>query len=515
MSRVDNVAKNMKFAAMSQIVLAVVNFAVRRVFVRLLGEEYLGLNGLFSDILSMLSLAELGFGTSIVYSLYAPVARGDVEKIKSLMALYRRAYQAVGGVVLAAGLALTPFLDLFVKEMPRDIEHIQWIYVLNVINSGVSYFFVYKASLLFAYQEKYVEMLISTGTKLCACLVQLALLLATGNYFLYLGVSVCATLVQNLLISRQTDRRYPYLREREVRPLEPEDIRTIKRNVGAMVFHKFGDVAVFSTDSILMAKFVSVASVGLYSNYMMVRRTLATVIDMLFSAITASMGNLSASEGVERRRSAFRHMNFLSAWVFGWMSICLLWLYNPFITLWLGEEYLFSMGVVLLIVVNFYLYCMRIPVGSAKNTMGLFWNDRYKPLAEAVLNLTVSVLLARRFGIAGVLGGTVISTLAAPFWIEPLVLYRHGLEQRVGDYFGRYALYLGVTAAAAGVTGCLCALTGDGPGGFVLKMLVCCAVPNGIYLLAYHRTEEFDYLRAVALRLGGRLVNKLKRGGSA
>ena len=510
MSRVDNVAKNMKFAILCQVMVVGVNFAVRRAFADVLGRDYLGLSGLFSDLLSMLSLAELGFGTSILFSLYRPVARGDVEKIKSLMALYRTAYRVIGLVVLGAGLALTPFLDWFVREMPEGIPHIRWIYVLNVANAALSYFFIYKASLLFADQKKYVEMLVNTAVKTAAGLIQIGVLLLTESYFLYLAVLLCATLAQNVAISLETDRRYPYLREKEIRPLEREDKRVIFRNVTAMMFHKLGDVAIFSTDSILMAKFVSVASVGLYSNYMLIRKALVMVIDMLFSAITAGMGNLNASETAEKKRQAFRHVNFFSAWLFGWMSICLLWLYNPFIQLWLGADYLFPMEIVVLIVANFYLYCMRIPVGTTKNAMGLFWNDRYKPIAEVAVNLVASVLLAQRMGIAGVLLGTVLSTLLVPFWIEPLVLYRWGLEQRVREYFLRYLLYLGVTAAAGALTGALCALTPAGLGGFVGKLLVCGLVPHLVYLAAYCRTEGFRYLLGVALRLAGRAG---KRGG--
>ena len=513
MSRVDHVAKNFKFALLCQLMTGVVNFVMRRVFTATLGQEYLGLNSLFSDILSMLSLAELGFGTSILFSLYKPVAQGDVKKIKSLMALYRKAYRVIGLAVLAAGLALTPFLEWFVQEMPEGIPHIRLIYILNVVNSSFSYFFIYKASLLFAYQKKYVEMLVTTAVKTASGLVQIAGLLLTRDYFFYLGVMLFSTLAQNLAISWQTDRRYPYLREKKILPLPQEDRRVIRRNVAASMFHKFGDVAVFSTDSILMARFVSVAAVGVYSNYMLIRRTLVMVIDMLFSAITASMGNLNASESIEHKREAFRHVHFLSAWLFGWMSICLLWLYNPFIELWLGEEYLFPMEVVLLIVVNFYLYCMRIPVSTTKNAMGLFWYDRYTPLPEVAVNLAVSVLLAQQIGIAGVLLGTVVSTLVVPFWVEPWVLFRKGLLQPVGRFFLRYLLYFSVTAAACAATGALCALTPGGLGGFALKLLACGAVPHVVYLAAYCRTENFRYLCGVGVRMAQKIRRK-GRGGA-
>ena len=166
------------------------------------------------------------------------------------------------------------------------------------------------------------------------------------------------------------------------------------------------------------------------------------MIDMVFSAITPSMGNLNVSESLEHKRRAFDRVHFFSAWLFGWMSICLFCLYNPFITLWLGADYLFPMNIVALIVANFYVYCMRTPVCTTKNAMGLFWNDRYKPIAEVVINLVASILLAQQIGIAGVLIGTLISTVAMPLWVEPLVLSRHGLERPVRIYFGRYLLIL-------------------------------------------------------------------------
>ena len=294
----------MKFALLCQATSVIVNFVLRKVFVATLGEEYLGLNGLFSDILSMLSLAELGFGTSIIFSLYKPVAEENTEKIKSLMRLYRNIYTAVGLFVLIAGTSLAPRLDLFVKEMP-DIAHIRLIYLLNVFNTAVSYFFVYKASLLFADQKKYVELIINTAVKTVCAVLQIAVLLTLRNYLVYLALMIFGTVVQNLLISHQTDKRYPYLKDKNIRPLEKEDKDTIRTNVGAMAFHKFGSVVIFSTDSILTAKLVSVAAVGLYSNYMLIRKAVLMVIETMFHGITSGMGNLNAAESNEKNTKPF------------------------------------------------------------------------------------------------------------------------------------------------------------------------------------------------------------------
>lgn len=508
MDRTGPVVRNFKFTAASELILALLKFVSRRIFVLLLGKEYLGLNGLFTDILSVLALAELGFGVSITYSLYRPAARGEEGLIRSLIRLYRRVYWGVGFVILVLGLSLTPALPFFVKEMPEGIPDIPLIYILNVVNVSVSYLFSYKATLLFVYQKKYIDAMIRALVMLLFTGAQIGVLFLTGNYLYYLCLAIAATLVQNMAVSVKTDRLYPYLRKKETAPLPTEVKREIGRNVGAMLLNRIGAVVVFGTDNILISKFVGVVTTGLYSNYIMIRNFLNTMINTLFGAITPALGHLNATESVENRRKAFRNLNFFAAWLFGWMSICLLWLYDAFINLWLGEGYLLPRPVVLLIVANFYVGSMRVPVANTRSVMGLFWDERYKSILEALLNLAISVFLGRRWGIAGIIAGTLISTLALPFWIEPLGLYRYGLRQRAGEYFGRYLIHLLVTIAAGGLTGFLCALTGEGIAGFALKAALCIVVPNLAYTAVYFRREEFCFLGELMGRLYQRVRGK-------
>lgn len=505
MDRAEYIKRNVKFAVAGELLQAVLKFVSRRVFVLLLGEEYLGINGLFTDVLSMLSLAELGFSVSITYSLYRPVAQGDTEMVKSLMRLYRRAYQVVGLVVLALGLTLLPFLDFFVKEMPPNIPHIPLIYVLSLANASVSYFFAYKSTLLFVNQKKYIETTIRAAVALLAVTAQIVTLLLTGNYLYYLVLSIGATVVQNVAIAVKTDRLYPYLHEKEVRPLPEGTLKEIRRNVRAMLLHRVGTVAVFNTDNLLISKFAGVATTGLYSNYMMIRSFLNVIVCALFDAITPTMGNLTVTETENSQQAAFRRLNFFSAWLFGWMSICMFCLYDPFIDIWLGEGYLLSGPAVLLIVVNFYVNSMRIPVNNTKGVLGLFWDDRYKAILEAVFNLIVSVVLAQRWGIEGILAGTLISTLAFPFWCEPVVLYCRGLHIPAAKYFTDYIGRLAATVVSGTITWLLCSTAGSGVSGFLLKAVICAAIPNAAYLLLYRRTEEFTFLK----NMGARAVRKI------
>ncbi len=506
--RVDNIFKNVRSTVFTQIPLVLVSFFVRRMFIHILGEQYLGLNGLFSNILTVLSVAELGFGSSVTFSLYKPVATDDRETVKSLMRLYRRAYTVIGVLIIAVGLSLTPFLDIFVKEMPEGIAHIELIYVLHVLNSGLSYFFSYKASLLFADQKKYVETRIRTYVKLGGQMVQLMLLIAFKNYILYVVCMALTSVASNLWISLTADRMYPYLKEKDVKPLKDEDKSVIKKNVGAMAFHRFGSVAVFGTDNILMAKFVSLASVGLYSNYVMITNVLHQMLNRFYEDIMASVGNLNALESRERKIKAFNSQNFMSAWLFGFCSICLWHLFTPFISLWLGEEYLLSRWTEAIIVVNFYVSAMRKPVYNTKDAMGLFWNDRLVPLFEVPLNFVISIVLAKPLGIAGVLLGTLISMVLVPFWVEPVILYRSGFGENPLKYFIRYAGYTAVTAAAGLITGLICNIFTGGLLAFVYKAAVCAVVPNAVFYVVYRRTEEFGYLRGVCSHLISKIFKR-------
>lgn len=509
MGRAESVVKNLKFTAACELILALLKFVSRKAFVFSLGKEYLGISGLFTDILSLLSLAELGFSTSITYSLYRPVAQEDTERVKSLMQLYRRVYQIVGSIVFAAGLSLVPFLGFFIKEMPENVPHIPLIYILNVLNASISYFFVYKSTLLFVYQKKYIDAMIRTVVMLATTAAQIAALLLTQQYILYLLLGIGATLVQNAAVSAKADRLYPFLKEKNVRPLPAEVLREIRRNVGAMVFHRIGAVAVFSTDNILISKFVGITMTGLYSNYIMIRSFLNVMINTLFNAITPALGNLNATETDENKQLAFSRLDFFSAWLFGWMSVCLLCLYDPFISLWLGKGYLLPRTAVLLIVANFYVTSMRIPVMNTKGVLGLFWDDRYKPILETLLNLIVSVILAQKWGIVGILAGTLINTIAIPFWVEPLVLCRRGLKLSVKGYFKRYFAHLLVTAAAGALTELLCHAADGHSFSFLLRIIFCMIVPHIIYWAVYHRTSEFYFLKNTAKKIVHQTICKI------
>lgn len=273
MSRLNNSIRNVKYTALAQAVNFLIAFFSRRVFVYVLSSEYLGLNGVFSNILSMLSLAELGLGSAICFCLYKPLFDRDKKTVNSIMLFYKKAYTVIGLFVLIAGLAVTPFLDFIIEELP-DIAHIRLIYILFVLNSALSYFFVYKKTLLIADQKQYITNVVHQVFVFAMNVLQIAFLWLTHNYFSYLVIMIITTVGQNLFVSWIVDKKYAYLDLKHAEPLDKAMQKEVFKNIRAMTAHRVGGVVVNGTDNLIMAKCVSVVSVGLYSNYYLIKNTL-------------------------------------------------------------------------------------------------------------------------------------------------------------------------------------------------------------------------------------------------
>lgn len=506
-SRIDNSIRNVKYTAIAQAINFLIVFVSRRIFIKILSAEYLGLNGVFSSVISMLSLAELGIGTAICFCLYKPIYDADEKKINSIMLFYKKAYTLIGIIVLAVGTALVPALDFIVKELP-DIKYIRLIYFLFVVNSSASYFFVYKKTLLIADQKQYISNLIHQLSVFIMNVLQIVFLLITHNYFSYLIIMILCTVGQNIFISVLVDKRYPYLDLKNAEPLSREEKKEIFKNVRAMAYHRLGGVVVNGTDSLIIAKAVSVVAEGLYSNYYLIKNTLISVINILFQSITSSVGNLGAEGGNEKRKEeVFDALNFIGAIIIGFCSVCLFVLYNPFIEWWVGQEYLFDMKTVAVIVLNFYMFGMRQPVLTVRDALGIFWYDRYKPVAESLINIVASILLVLEFGIVGVFLGTLISTLTTSFWVEPYVLYKHGFKKKCTRYFVKYFIYSSVTLAVGAICYFTCSFVKI-QNLFVslcLKALICSLLAGIILLLCYIKTREFKMIFNI-------LKNKFSKG---
>ena len=512
MSRTNNSLKNIRYAAFFKLAVVLVNFISRRVFTAVLTDAYLGLNGTFANILSMLSLAELGVGTAITYSMYKPLAEQDEDQLLGLMALYRKFYWIIGIVIAVIGAGLTPFLPKLIHDHAAlNVPHIKLIYLLFVFDSALSYFFVYKQSMITADQKQYIVTFYQNVILILSVIAQIIFLLLTKNYFVFLGIKIAATFLTNLLLAKRANQLYPFLKENHNAVLPAETRATISKNIRATLMHKIGAVVVFETDNFLIMYFIGAIAVGFYTNYLMITQGLMNVITMVFRSLTASVGNLCAEEDKTHARDVFWKLDFFTRWLYGFSAICLLVLLNHFIgSIWLHKErYLFSFPIVLLICLNFYLTGMRQGVLTFRDAMGLYWYDRHKPIAESLINLGVSIALAKPFGIAGIFIGTFVSSITTCCWIEPYILFKHGFRSSSKPYFLKYAIHTAITVALGCATWGLCSLlpsAGFMP--FIGKLFICAIIPNLGYLLVYGKTEEFRYAMDLVRSRFSRILKK-------
>ncbi len=492
--RTWNSIRNVFFSVSSSLLILLVSFANRTIFIHMLSEEYLGLNGLFSNILSFLSLAELGIGSAVNYALYKPLKDKNIEKIRSLMKLYRGLYIRIGCVVLVIGGLLTPFLSFLIKDMPKDIEYIYLYYIMFVINSGISYFYTYKRSLIICDQKEYISYVVSTVFRVLLTVFQIMVLFLSNSYLLYLVTMIVCTICENIVISRKANQLYPFIMGKNIQDVSSAEKKEIFSNIYALIFHKIGAVVVYSTDNIIISKYVGLAAVGLYSNYTLIINSINSILGKIFNTLVASVGDLMVDDDSSHSELVFERILFADMWLYGFTAICFLCFIQPFISLWIGDSYLLDMEVLFLYVCSYYITGMRKTVWIFKDAAGIYRQDRYKPVIEAVLNIIFSIPLAVEFGVAGVLAGTIMSTMIMPFWFEGYVLFKECFRSRYRNYILRQGKYAFVLFIISGITYFCCSFfSGKGLLSFVIKVMLCVAVSNLCLFLIYHRTKEFKY----------------------
>lgn len=492
--------KNTIYAMISQIVSLILKFCIQTIFIRTLGAEYLGINGLFTNILQMLSLAELGIGSAITYNLYKPLAKNKIKEIQAYMNFYKKAYNFIGLFILIVGICITPFLNIFIKNPPQT-NNLILIYWLFLLNTGLSYFFAYKRSIIIANQESNIDTKNLLIKLIIQSILQIFILITTKNYILFLIIQIICTVMSNIMISKKADKMYPYLINNQEK-LSKRQQKKIFKDVYAMTAHKVGGVVVEGTDNILISAFVSIESVGIYSNYVLIKSSIDQMLSQLFNALTASVGNLNAVSNPKKSYEVYQSIFFLNYWIYGFCTITFFICVNQFIILWVGQEYLLSNNIVILIAINFFLSGIRKSTVMFKDTQGLFWNDRYKPYAEAIINLVASIILLKIFGFIGVLLGTLVSTVTTCLWIEPYILYKYGFQVSVRKYFKKFLIYIIITIIIGfGLYYVSNIIPFGGLLGLLVKLLLCFIVINGIYFLLFFKTKEFKYLFSILNQL--------------
>jgi rhamnogalacturonyl hydrolase YesR/O-antigen/teichoic acid export membrane protein len=499
MGRIENAIRNIFFGTIGNLFTVVLGFVSRTIFIRTLGITYLGVNGLYSNILSVLSLAELGIGTAMNYSLYQPVANKDYNKIKSLMNLYKLVYRIIGVVIGVIGLLLIPMLKYMVKD-PGDLTvgDLTIYYLIFLFNTVSTYFITYKYSLANAEQKNYIQTNIQSITLFVTLMVQIIVLIMYHNFLIYLLVGSMVGIIQKVGVYFYFNKRYPYLLDKNVDELSAKDKKEFKKNVIALLYHKIGDISINQTDNILISVFINITAVGFLSNYNLIIMTVMGFINIIFYSVISGLGNLVATESKERQYLLFRVYRFMAFWLYGLAILFLAFLLTPFITFWLGKDMVVSKVVIAFIMIDYYMKAHRTVLNNFKAAAGIFDADKYITILQGAANLVISILLVKLIGLKGIFLGTIISGLIANI-AKPYIIYKIKFQKTVIHYFKESFLYINIIGMAYFVLYSVQHLLVDitTKVGFSMMFVAILFISNIIFYLTLHRREEFVYLKQI------------------
>lgn len=443
-SRRSASVKNATIGTVSQIVKLLGNFIVQTVFVKTLGTTYLGANGLFNNLITFLSFAELGIGFAFSFSLYEPLAKKNFTVISAIVSLYRKVYNFIGSFILVSGCILAFFVPYLTKNN-QGIPGIRIYFILYLLSTVVSYYFTYNRALLIADQYSYIDSLNQLEFSLLKYLGQIVSLFL-GSYFGYLLSQVLGNLLSNIFITKRARKKYPLLDEHTNQKVPLNIINRLKQNVIGAISSKIGSIVVNGTDNVLISKFVGLSMVGIYSNYSLVISGFNSILAQLLNSVVASFGNLGVVEKSNKSKQLdlFYQFVYYNAVIVFFIALIMLGSFQTFISLWVGANYQLSMFSVNLIIINFVLSGFR-PALYLINAYGLFWGYRYKSIIEAVVNFGISLILVYNFnlGLNGVLLGTISSNIIVNSWWDPLILFSGVYKKGYGTFYIKYWLYLG------------------------------------------------------------------------
>jgi len=494
-------------------------FVSRTVFIWLLSTEYLGITGLFTGVLNVLNLAELGVGTAINVALYKPLAVNDHEKVKSLMLLYKKAYRSIGLAILGIGLLLVPILPYLVKGT-TNLVNLRLVYAIYVCKTVISYLlFAYKRSLLEADQKSYITSIITYGIDCVGKVAQIVLLLLLRSnpelaYYVYCLAEMLCSIVVNLVIAHKTDKTYPYILETDVKPLSASEKKEIFRNVYGVALYKISATFNGSADSIIISSFLGTVLLGYYSNYLLIAGAVVKIVNMMFSSITSSVGNLNAFADDERKNEVFNALHLAALWINGFCVICLWVLLNPFIcAIWLGDKFALSELVVATLCLNYLVdVLMESPI-RFRNAAGLYYQSRYRAVAAVIVNIGLSILAVTVFhwGIPGVLLATIVSRLGVTLWVDTYLVHKYVLHRSPIPYLKKYFLSLALVIGTGGLIKIICiGFSNSSILGFVIRFVLCMIVPNLLWWIIFRKTKDYGFLKHMLSQTVGKL-RKRKR----
>ena len=497
-SMVKKVIKNTGLGILFKLLLMILTFANRTVFIHTLNEDYLGINGLFSNILSVLALADLGVNTVLMFFLYEPLANGDHEKLGSLIKTFRKIYVGIAAAVAGVGALMIPFLPLIITGSTIPMGELTWYYVLYVVNSAASYLAVYKSTLLLADQKAYLVNFVHFIVAVLQNLAYIAVLYITHNYTLYLCAMISGTVLNNIILTAITNRHYPYIKKITAESSSKEVKIKIIASIKSVFLYRVGATVMNSTDNILISMILSTAMVGFYSNYVLITANLLMLLSFFSQAVMASLGNYNVKASKENQEKVFRTVQLIYFGIGSFCAACLVSMMNDFMNWWIrNPKYILPQSFVYVLAFKLFVDIIMSPNWMFREASGLFKEIRYTMLWAAFLNVGLSVILGLIIGLHGIVLATVVSKLLTLFWYEPKTFYHKVFNQPLS----RYWLYQGkliLVAICVIVLTCILSINiGSGLGSCVLKVIVSGIVTLGVFIFSFYKTEEGFFLKGL------------------
>lgn len=421
-SRFNAAKKNFTVGIIYNILSILLNFFSRKIFIKYIGIEYLGINGLFTNVLSLLSMVDLGFGVAMNYTFYKPLADNDKDKISRLIYFYRRVYNTIAVLILLLGIGIMPFLK-YIINMEQDIPYLYVYYMVFLSQTVIGYLFIYKSTIISADQKNYIIDKINIKYSIIKICAQIICILLFRNYFIYILIGVIVTLFINLSISKIANKQYPYIMQKKL--LEKREKQEIYHNLRSIFIYKLSATCMGSIDNIVMSVLVGTVTVGIYSNYYMAITSINTIITMTFGALTAGVGNIVAKESLKKRHEIFKILQVIAYWLSLMFAICFFFLIDDFIYMWLNEKQ-FQFGILEKIAISFDLYLgiLMRPLWTFRDAAGVYLRTKYIMLIAAILNIFFSFIMGLKLGVAGIIFASSLCRILTYVWYEPVILFK-------------------------------------------------------------------------------------------
>lgn len=507
LNRTENAVKNIVSGTTLKLYQMVIPFIIRTVVIYTIGMQYLGLSSLFTSVLQVLNLAELGVGNAMVYSMYEPIARDDTEKICALMKLYKIYYRIIGTLICVIGVALTPFIPKLISgEVPADIN-VYVLYLLNLFATVLSYWlFAYKNCLLTAHQRTDVVSKVHIVTFTLQYALQIAALLIFKNYYLYVIAVLLTQVITNVVTAIVATKLYPNLNAQGRLP--DNEKKKINQHVKDLFTAKLGGVVTNSADTVVISAFLGLTVLAKYNNYYYIMSSIFGMMTILYNSCLAGIGNSLVVETPQKNFMDFKKFTFIFSWIIGFCTVCLYCLYQPFMRIWVHQENMLDDSFIVLFCIYFYVYELALVWATYKDAGGIWHSDRFRPLCVTIVNLTLNLIMVQFIGLYGILLSTVISYLVVGMpWLLQNV-FSNLFRTSMGSYLKRLVYYVAVCCVGAFVCNFACKfLPLDGVLNFLLRIVLVIILSNVIFLLAFMKLPEFNESK----RMASNMLKKIKR----